>query len=96
MNKKKKIVNTTTPKLNLYSVISYLMSINHNLIYVELFFTKIKHLGNISNTGSSVPVPERMFKVIFAGDSAVGKTSWIVKYCKGTFVSTTSSTLGNY
>ncbi|XP_067934071.1 ras and EF-hand domain-containing protein homolog [Watersipora subatra] len=38
--------------------------------------------------------PERIFKVIFAGDSGVGKTSVILHLCRGIFQSTVSSTLG--
>lgn len=39
-------------------------------------------------------VPERMFKVVLAGDAAVGKSSLIMRLCKGKFVSNLSSTLG--
>ncbi|KAL3843164.1 hypothetical protein ACJMK2_021115 [Sinanodonta woodiana] len=38
--------------------------------------------------------PDRMFKVVLAGDAAVGKTSLIMRLCKGKFVSNLSSTLG--
>jgi len=37
---------------------------------------------------------EKFFKLVFAGDSAVGKTSFIMRYCRGEFTSTTSATLG--
>ena len=40
--------------------------------------------------------PERMFKVVLAGDAAVGKSSLIMRLCKGKFVSNLSSTLGEY
>ncbi|KAL8619011.1 hypothetical protein ACOMHN_018393 [Nucella lapillus] len=38
--------------------------------------------------------PERMYKVVLAGDAAVGKSSFIVRLCKGKFVPNLSSTLG--
>lgn len=51
--------------------------------------------------GSSTPTivkirkdPERMYKVVLAGDAAVGKSSFIVRLCKGKFVPNLSSTLG--
>ena len=37
---------------------------------------------------------ERVFKVVLAGDAAVGKSSFILRLCKGKFVSNMSSTLG--
>ncbi|KAK7469799.1 hypothetical protein BaRGS_00036176 [Batillaria attramentaria] len=52
-----------------------------------------------SETASSTVVkvtkePERMYKVVLAGDAAVGKSSFIVRLCKGKFVPNLSSTLG--
>ncbi|XP_070199074.1 ras and EF-hand domain-containing protein homolog isoform X3 [Littorina saxatilis] len=38
--------------------------------------------------------PERMYKVVLAGDAAVGKSTFIVRLCKGKFVPNLSSTLG--
>jgi small GTP-binding protein len=38
--------------------------------------------------------PDRTYKVVFAGDAAVGKTSFINRITKGIFVSNLSSTLG--
>ncbi|XP_041366596.1 ras and EF-hand domain-containing protein homolog isoform X2 [Gigantopelta aegis] len=38
--------------------------------------------------------PERMYKVVLAGDAAVGKSSLIMRLCKGKFVNNLSSTLG--
>lgn len=35
-----------------------------------------------------------MFKVVFCGDAAVGKSALIMRLCKGQFVSSTTSTLG--
>lgn len=39
-------------------------------------------------------LPQRMFKLCFVGDSAVGKTSFIMRYCMGEFYQSTSATLG--
>lgn len=38
--------------------------------------------------------PERMYKIVLAGDAAVGKSSFIMRLCKGKFVPNLSSTLG--
>ncbi len=38
--------------------------------------------------------PDRTYKVVFAGDAAVGKTSFINRITKGVFLSNLSSTLG--
>lgn len=38
--------------------------------------------------------PDRTYKVVFAGDAAVGKTSFINRITKGVFVNNLSSTLG--
>ncbi|CAH1787215.1 unnamed protein product [Owenia fusiformis] len=38
--------------------------------------------------------PERMYKVVLAGDAAVGKSSFIMRLCKGKFVPNLNSTLG--
>jgi small GTP-binding protein len=36
----------------------------------------------------------RMYKVVFCGDAAVGKSTLIMRLCKGKFVSNINSTLG--
>ncbi len=36
----------------------------------------------------------RMFKIVFCGDAAVGKSTLIMRICKGKFVSSVNSTLG--
>ena len=38
--------------------------------------------------------PERMYKVVLAGDAAVGKSSFIMRLCKNKFVPNLNSTLG--
>ncbi|XP_063956995.1 ras and EF-hand domain-containing protein-like isoform X4 [Lytechinus pictus] len=38
--------------------------------------------------------PERMYKIVLAGDAAVGKSSFIMRLCKGIFHSNLNSTLG--
>ncbi|XP_071796423.1 ras and EF-hand domain-containing protein homolog isoform X8 [Asterias amurensis] len=38
--------------------------------------------------------PERMYKIVLAGDAAVGKSSFIMRLCKGIFQSNLNSTLG--
>jgi Ras-related protein Rab-8A len=58
--------------------------------------TNINNCINIQETQLSIisSTPERMYKIVFAGDSAVGKTSFITRYCKGKFNDSTSATLG--
>ena len=38
--------------------------------------------------------PERVFKIVLAGDAAVGKSSFIMRLCKNKFVTNLNSTLG--
>lgn len=38
--------------------------------------------------------PEKVFRLLLLGDSTVGKTSFIMRYCKNKFLTTLSSTLG--
>lgn len=38
--------------------------------------------------------PDRTYKIVFAGDAAVGKTCFIHRFCKGTFATRLGSTLG--
>ena len=49
-----------------------------------------QNLGLLEPTGP----PDRTYKVVFAGDAAVGKTSFINRITKGVFVTNLSSTLG--
>ncbi|CAG5134148.1 unnamed protein product [Candidula unifasciata] len=58
-----------------------------------------RQLPSVPSTDMVVPprvskAPERMYKIVLAGDAAVGKSSFIVRLCKGKFVSNLSSTLG--
>lgn len=39
-------------------------------------------------------LPDRTFKICFVGDSSVGKTSFIIRYCRNEFSQSTSATLG--
>jgi hypothetical protein len=43
-----------------------------------------------------IGVPDRTYKIVFAGDAAVGKSCFIFRFCKGVFMNTLSSTLGWY
>nr|CAD7399607.1 unnamed protein product [Timema cristinae] len=38
--------------------------------------------------------PDRTFKVVFAGDAAVGKSCFIYRFCRGVFINNLGSTLG--
>ncbi|XP_059190254.1 EF-hand calcium-binding domain-containing protein 4A isoform X2 [Centropristis striata] len=45
-------------------------------------------------TQSNIVSPQRVFKVVFLGNSGVGKTSFIQHYCTGRFYSKMSATVG--
>jgi len=51
---------------------------------------QMRQLRDLEPTGP----PDRTYKVVFAGDAAVGKTSFINRITKGVFMSNLSSTLG--
>lgn len=38
--------------------------------------------------------PERVFKIVLAGDAAVGKSSFIMRLCKDKFITNLNSTVG--
>ena len=46
---------------------------------------------SISDRGT----PDRMYKLVLAGDAAVGKSSFIIRLCRNKFYSALNSTLGN-
>ncbi|XP_019934329.2 EF-hand calcium-binding domain-containing protein 4A isoform X1 [Paralichthys olivaceus] len=52
--------------------------------------------GNVEHTQtqSKTVSPRQVFKVVFLGNSVVGKSSFIQHYCTGRFLSNTSSTVG--
>ncbi|XP_074660669.1 ras and EF-hand domain-containing protein homolog isoform X3 [Tubulanus polymorphus] len=49
---------------------------------------------NALSTQQITSEPERMYKVVLCGDAAVGKSSFIMRLCKGKFVNNLNSTLG--
>ncbi|XP_076157644.1 EF-hand calcium-binding domain-containing protein 4A [Alosa pseudoharengus] len=49
---------------------------------------------SLSPTGPRVSSPQRVFKVVFLGNSGVGKSSFIHHYCQGNFPNNLSSTVG--
>ena len=51
---------------------------------------KVLTADEIAPTGP----PDKTYKVVFAGDAAVGKTSFINRITKGVFLTNVSSTLG--
>lgn len=50
-----------------------------------------RNTGYMEATGP----PERTYKILFAGDAAVGKTYFIHRFCKGVFANRLGSTVGN-
>lgn len=57
---------------------------------IHFEFSSMQSIGS-SKTSRD---PERMYKIVLAGDAAVGKSSFIMRLCKGKFVPNLSSTLG--
>ncbi|KAM9376595.1 EF-hand calcium-binding domain-containing protein 4B isoform 2-T4 [Pholidichthys leucotaenia] len=49
---------------------------------------------NSINEESGAPVPDRLFKIVLVGNSSVGKTSLLRRFCDGSFDSGTSATVG--
>lgn len=41
-------------------------------------------------------VPERLFKIIFVGNSSVGKTSFLRRFCEDRFFPGTAATVGKF
>jgi len=67
---------------------------NNNITEIEnkfndLNLNKPKDFLNMQNEESG-----QLYKLVFVGDSAVGKTSFITRYCKNEFSESTSATLG--
>ena len=57
--------------------------------------SQVKAAGGSSvDSGTSIREPERVFKVIFIGDSSVGKSSLITRFCTGKFKPGLKSTIG--
>ena len=51
--------------------------------------------ADTSNESSDMEIkPEKMFKLVLAGNAAVGKSSFIIRLCKDKFYSALNSTLG--
>ncbi|XP_067138671.1 ras and EF-hand domain-containing protein homolog isoform X2 [Centruroides vittatus] len=50
--------------------------------------------SEIKNTYEATGPPERTYKIVFIGDAAVGKSSFILRLSKGMFVAHLNSTLG--
>ena len=51
--------------------------------------------GALSPTSSvEMPTPERVFKVVFVGDSGVGKSSFIHRFCHDVWKPSFTATIG--
>lgn len=51
-------------------------------------------VANEVKTTRTLVHPERLFKVVIVGDSAVGKSSLINRFCQGQFVPSFNATIG--
>lgn len=48
----------------------------------------------IDSPAHNISVPQRLYKVVFVGDSGVGKSSFIYRICKQSFISSFATTIG--
>ncbi|XP_049954714.1 ras and EF-hand domain-containing protein-like [Schistocerca serialis cubense] len=74
------------------------ISKEHDTIYNKQVLSSVVN-GRTPNTKTQPSLePEgpvdRTFKIVFAGDAAVGKSSFIFRFCKGVFINNMGSTLG--
>ncbi|XP_033107972.1 ras and EF-hand domain-containing protein-like [Anneissia japonica] len=64
----------------------------------EMLRSTIKNALETPTASSSMSLPQqapdRMYKIVLAGDAAVGKSSFILRLCKGVFHQNLNSTLG--
>lgn len=44
----------------------------------------------------SVSTPDRLFKIVFVGNSSVGKTSFLSRFCDGKFSPGSTATMGEF
>ncbi|XP_053497980.1 EF-hand calcium-binding domain-containing protein 4A isoform X1 [Ictalurus furcatus] len=60
----------------------------------ELTLSEKKQKADTHSKTAGVSGPQRVFKVVFLGSSAVGKSSFIYQYCRGHFPNKMSTTVG--
>ena len=61
---------------------------------VDYFHLIIVMSFSFQNENVDLGEPERMYKLVLAGDAAVGKSSFILRLCKNRFFPSLNSTLG--
>ncbi len=66
---------------------------NSNNYYIRPLSSAITH-EKLSTSEPQPMLPERVFKLIFIGDSCVGKTSLITRFCRGQYNPDVKSTVG--
>lgn len=57
--------------------------------------TRSTQLLSLANSLEPIGEPDRAFKIVFAGDAAVGKSCFIYRFSKEVFLNKLGSTLGN-
>ncbi len=63
------------------------------IVNIGLWIIVLKHIMSLFQ-GVHFMLPERVYKVVFVGDSGVGKSSFIHRFCSNTFKATFSATIG--
>ncbi|XP_046682637.1 ras and EF-hand domain-containing protein homolog [Homalodisca vitripennis] len=64
-----------------------------NGVVIRQLDSSLSHISVFSDLEPTGP-PDRTYKVVFAGDAAVGKSCFIHRFCKGVFAVNLGSTLG--
>nr|CAD7261727.1 unnamed protein product [Timema shepardi] len=80
-----------------------LSTVNSEIIQTRPFYRRLIPMGDGLEVSDPSPrddrmetttSPDRTFKVVFAGDAAVGKSCFIYRFCRGVFINNLGSTLG--
>lgn len=67
-----------------------------SLTYAWNFLLNLQQDSEAGVSAISEPsTPERVFKVVFVGDSGVGKSSFIHRFCHGAWKPSFTATIGN-
>ncbi|XP_029639210.1 EF-hand calcium-binding domain-containing protein 4A isoform X5 [Octopus sinensis] len=82
--KQKRLAFSKTGSQSSISVVEDLESTERNSLVVS----------NGERAGESAKTPERVFKIVFVGDSGVGKSSFIHRFCHDDFQPTFAATIG--
>ena len=75
----------------MYILLVYKKNCWKKILLLLRFFRFVLFLKVTASEGAD---PERMYKLVLAGDAAVGKSSFILRLCRNKFHNALNSTLG--